>query len=137
MRLDKTWLATIGMLIAIPVLLYAGNFSLNGGEQSSYDGDKTITGALTVEGAAQIDGGLVISASGLTVTGTTILNNNVLIQSVIRMPSKTEAQLKALSPVYTGTVYYDSTNKALVLSTGTAVASFGLITDGTSSPTGW
>ena len=71
-----------------------------------------------------------------------IANNGVLsFIGTARMSfqSKTEAELKALdcTGFAEGTPYWDSTNKAVVTSTGTSTGSFGLITDGTSLPTGW
>jgi len=53
------------------------------------------------------------------------------------MYSKTEAELKALTPRYTsGELYYDSTNKTVVVSTGTGVGQFSDISTG-ATPTGW
>lgn len=50
---------------------------------------------------------------------------------------QTENALKAITPVAVGEIYYDTTNNAIVISTGTTIRAFGLITNGTSSPTGW
>lgn len=55
----------------------------------------------------------------------------------IRAYPRTEAELKALTPPIAGAIYYDSDNAAVVVSTGTGAGAFGLITDGTSLPTGW
>lgn len=51
--------------------------------------------------------------------------------------SFTEAQLKTKTPGKAGQLFYDSTNKAIVVSTGTTQAAFGIIYDGTAQPTGW
>jgi hypothetical protein len=51
--------------------------------------------------------------------------------------SRTEAELKALTPAVEGLVYYDSTNKALVISTGTAAGAFGIVYAGATAATGW
>lgn len=51
-------------------------------------------------------------------------------------PSRTEDELKLLSPSKVGMPYYDSTNKTVVVSTGTAAGDFSNISTG-SNPTGW
>ena len=59
------------------------------------------------------------------------------VQTTLTLNTKTAAQLKALAPTIAGIPYYDSTNKAVVISTGTGIGAFGLITNGTALPTGW
>lgn len=49
----------------------------------------------------------------------------------------TEANWKLFEPVAAGLIVRDTTNKSIIISTGTAAGSFGLITDGTTLPTGW
>lgn len=55
----------------------------------------------------------------------------------ITLYSRTEAQLKALSPTTVGAIYYDSTNKAIIIATGTAAGNFAIAYDGSTMPTGW
>ena len=63
---------------------------------------------------------------------------NVKVGSTgFQLYSRTEAELKAITPTAAGAIYYDSTNYAIIVSTGTGAGAFGLITDGTSLPTGW
>lgn len=57
--------------------------------------------------------------------------------SNITTPSGTMAELKLTTPVRAGTMYYDSTNASMVVSTGTAPGAFGLIYNGKQKPTGW
>lgn len=53
-------------------------------------------------------------------------------------PSFTEAELKVSTPTVVGTPYYDTTNKAAVISTGTTNSGdYGQINAGTTKPGGW
>ncbi len=51
--------------------------------------------------------------------------------------SRTEAELKLISPIVAGLQYYDSTNKAVVISTGTSQGAFGQIINGSTACAGW
>lgn len=62
--------------------------------------------------------------------------DTVYFSSAVICYSRTEEQLKALSPASVGALYYDSTNKAIVLSTGTSAGQFSTIQGG-SAPLGW
>jgi len=53
------------------------------------------------------------------------------------VPIATEAYLKAHIPARKGMQAWDSTNDQLVVSTGTAAGSYGLLTSTTTLPTGW
>ena len=55
----------------------------------------------------------------------------------IRPYSRTEAELRLLAPAQAGEVYFDSTNNAIVISTGTSAGQFGIIYDGSTLCTGW
>lgn len=68
---------------------------------------------------------------------TTPYNINGTNPESVIYPSQTEAELKVFTPKTAGMPYYDSSNKAVVISTGATVGGFGLCTDGTQSPTGW
>jgi hypothetical protein len=71
------------------------------------------------------DGNVTISGT-LTATGS------------VYAGSGTEAELKVTTPTAAGLQYYDSTNKAVILSTGSATCGeFGLLYDGGTVPTGW
>ena len=61
---------------------------------------------------------------------------NGTIPETNHIPSQTEAQLKTITPRVVGELYWDSTNSQVVISTGTAVQAFGILSDG-SAPTGW
>lgn len=77
------------------------------------------------------DNGNVIAAGAFTAGGGITMGGLPIIGS------GTEAVLKASTPTAVG-FYYDSTNKAVILSTGTeTAASFGMIYDGATAPTGW
>jgi hypothetical protein len=83
-------------------------------------------------GATQVDGqGDLFVQDELEVKG------NAYFFGFTQLYSRTEAELKAITPTAAGQIYYDSTNYAVVVSTGTGVGAFGLITDGTQQPTGW
>ena len=50
----------------------------------------------------------------------------------------TEAVLKTSTPTVVGQIIYDTTNSAVIITTGTATCfDYGLIYDGTTVPTGW
>lgn len=51
--------------------------------------------------------------------------------------SRTEAQLKAWAPAQEGEIFWDSTNKIHVSSTGTLAGQFALIGTANTTPTGW
>ena len=85
--------------------------------------DVAITGTLTTTGATTQTG-------AMTITGALSLGG------AFAPYSRTEAQLKALTPASAGLAYYDSTNSAIVVSTGTGVAEFGIVYGG-AAPTGW
>jgi len=85
---------------------------------------------------------VVINSDNITVanqiqTNTLIVTSTSTFGGAIGLYSRTEAELKSITPTAAGQVYYDSTNLAVIVSTGTSEAAFGLITDGTSQPTGW
>lgn len=69
--------------------------------------------------------------------GTTAPTATLDVNGGIAPKADTMANLKALAPPKAGVQYYDSTNKAIIVSTGTAAGAFGLIHDGNTKPTGW
>lgn len=148
------------------VSVYAGNTRFgSSGETSTYTGDKTINGSITTTGdisndtfEAAASSGVAVGSGGarsftdgdgdlyvedeLEVDGTVWLNKGIVQfynsgNGFIGPGGASEATLKAFSPGGAGRLYYDNTNKAVIISTGTGTGAFGLITDGTSSPTGW
>jgi len=53
------------------------------------------------------------------------------------IPEGTEDELKAVTPSRAGEIYFDSTNNAIVVSSGTGAGEFVQAVDGSSTPTGW
>jgi len=97
---------------------------------ASQSGDLYVQGVLEVDDQARMSA--VIASGNITAQ-----SNIIATGGYIRHMPKTEAELKAITPAAAGESYYDSTNAALVISTGTTLAAFGQITDGTQVPTGW
>jgi hypothetical protein len=90
---------------------------LDGANQRVGINDTTPDAALDVGGTATVDGLFIHGAAS-------------------RLYSRTEAELKAITPGAAGEQYYDSTNGAVVVSTGTGVGAFGIIYGGAAC-TGW
>ena len=60
-----------------------------------------------------------------TFSGTTTFSGTAAVTGVLKLPSKTEAQMRALTPAAVGQVYYVSDSVVFVcVSTGTAKDSF-------------
>lgn len=72
-----------------------------------------------------------------TATDGSVVNAAVDLKGGFRITQLTEAELKSFSPQSEGVQYYDITNKAIIVSTGTAAGAFGLIYNGSTAPTGW
>lgn len=90
-------------------------------------GETTIVKPLNAN-SVTASSGTFTGAGGIAATGGGVTAYN-----------RTEAQLQALdcAAIPTGSMFYDSTNMAIVVSTGTGVGAFGLITNGAAQPTGW
>lgn len=88
-----------------------------------------------------VEGGITCSTITLSqiksAGGGTFFLDWVQMNEGFRPYSRTEAELKALVPNGVGEMFYDSTNKAVVLSTGTLAGQFGQINDGSQTPVGW
>lgn len=84
------------------------------------------------------DGNLTYTGN-YTITATTITLTAPVVASGAFYPySRTEAQLKVSTPTAVGGVWYDSTNKEFVQSTGTSTCfDYGKIEDATAAPDGW
>lgn len=96
------------------------------------DGSATMAEAVRISTGSRVGIGTTNPSYTLEVVGSAYFSGGWL------PPSLTEAVLKTTTPTVAGLPYYDTTNKAIVVATGTTnAASFGLITDGTAAPTGW
>lgn len=101
-------------------------------------GTATVTGLMTagsITTAGALSVGSATDSGASTITGLLTVSS-ATASGYFQFTSRTAAVLKALTPTAVGQAYYDSTNKAVVVSTGTGVGAFGLITTG-GAPTGW
>jgi hypothetical protein len=83
---------------------------------------------------------ITITATGanISLVGATAVTGALSTTGAMVLYSRTEAELKALAPPSAGAFYFDSTNVAIVVSSGTGTGAFvHATTGGTTLPTGW
>jgi hypothetical protein len=105
-------------------------------------GTVSVSGALSVTSATVTNQFLMGSGTAIsTMTPTALtLDDGVTftLNGPFILPSKTEANLKLSTPTAVGEVWYDSTNKAVIISTATAnCGDWGQINAGGTAPAGW
>lgn len=118
-----------GRFLLVSFLVVGSALLVAWGPQYLRTGGGTITGSLTVDGTLDVAGISTMSsiiASGFIKAATT---------SFIATGSKTEASLKTRSASRIGEIWVDSTNNALVFSSGTSTGQFAGA-DG-NTPAGW
>lgn len=124
-----------------------------GGTAIRISGDKNLVSNNYIDGGSTMDYGIHLTATAndnfisdnvVLMDNTEIYDegsSNIIIhymeEGVFSLPEKTEAELKAFSPTRADLLYTDTTNHAVIISTGTGIGAFGLIYDGTTLPTGW
>lgn len=124
--MNKYFLATVLLGLVIGLVFSGNNFEMS----SVIKGISNIANTIFIKPNGT-DAMITASTTLVTVGG------DMAVLGGIDCASYNEAQLKALAPGSAGRVYYDTTNKALVLSTGAASGEFAMIYDGTQIPTGW
>lgn len=111
-------------IIAVPAFLVAQYNSLVHFSQGASELVVESGGTLSVESGATLN---VKSGATLT-TSAAISAPSVAVTAGAFTPyARTKAQLEASTPSAVGQVYYESTTKVLVVSTGTSLANFGRV----------
>lgn len=101
------------------------------GDTGSMGATMDESGDLFVEKDIDIDG-------QLNVGGNAVVTGGLWMTGYLKAGiADTETNLKASTPNNVGFLYYDTTNKAVIVSTAATVGGFGMIYDGTQLPTGW
>lgn len=118
--------------------------SINNDGNTTIGGTLGVTGATTLSSTLGVSGNITATNYQITLSTITKDSSDFSIQQTtttfvgsISILSLTEAQLKAYTPTSAGEMFYDSTNAAIVLSTGTTVGSFGQVISGATVCTGW
>ena len=132
---------TTGTITMGSATVDGGVFSIIKGETGS-DPTFSITQSATEVTLNETVGDINITAvDDITITSTgdviTLVGNVTISASEFYPYSRTEAELKALSPDAAGSLYYDSTNLSIIISTGTGTGAFAIIYSSDTTPNGW